>query len=79
MEMKGVKAIIFDSGRTLNVPRTGHWFITPNFFNIIENSNFTYTEEKLDEAMGKAFDHINKILLVETEEDEFSMFKEFYK
>lgn len=79
MEMKGVKAIIFDSGRTLNVPRTGHWFITPNFFNIIENSNFTCTEEKLDEAMGKAFDHINKILLVETEEDEFSMFKEFYK
>jgi len=45
MEMKGIKAIIFDSGRTLNVPRTGQWFITPNFFNIIENSNFTCTEE----------------------------------
>ncbi len=29
--------------------------------------------------MNKACDHINKILLVKTEEDEFAMFKEFYE
>lgn len=34
--MNNVKAILFDSGRTLNVPRTGHWFITPNFMKIID-------------------------------------------
>jgi len=77
--MNNIKAILFDSGRTLNVPRTGHWFITPNFFNIINDTSFQYTEDQLSEAMNKACDHINKMLLVKTEEDEFAMFKEFYE
>jgi len=77
--MKGIKAILFDSGRTLNVPRTGHWFVTPNFINIARNSQFTYTEKQLDKAMKKASDHISKILLVKTEEQEFLMFKDFYE
>jgi len=77
--MNNIKAILFDSGRTLNAPRTGHWFITPNFFNIINDTSFQYTEEQLNEAMNKACDHINKMLLVKTEEDEFAMFKEFYE
>ncbi len=79
MNMNNIKAILFDSGRTLNVPRTGHWFITPNFFNIINDTSFQYTEDQLSEAMNKACDHISKILLVKTEEDEFAMFKEFYE
>ncbi|MGH4138765.1 HAD family hydrolase [Clostridium sp.] len=79
MEMNGIKAILFDSGRTLNIPSTGHWFITPNFKNIIANSKFIYTEKQLDNAITKACEHINKILLVESEEQEFSMFKEFYE
>lgn len=79
MNMDGVKAVLFDSGRTLNAPSTGHWFITPNFFGIIGNSKFSYTEVQLNEAMEKACEHINKILLVESEEHEFSMFKEFYE
>lgn len=29
-----VKAILFDSGRVLNKPATGHWFMTSNFFYI---------------------------------------------
>jgi len=77
--MNNIKAILFDSGRTLNVPRTGHWFITPNFFNIINDTSFQYTEDQLSEAMNKACDHISKILLVKTEEDEFAMFREFYE
>lgn len=77
--MNNVKAILFDSGRTLNVPRTGHWFITPNFMKIIDREDFTFTEENMDNAMRKACEHINKILLVKTEEEEYSMFKEFYE
>lgn len=77
--MKNVKAILFDSGRTLNVPRTGHWFITPNFIKIIEKEGFVYSDEQLDEAMQKAYDHISKILVVKTEEEEYEMFKEFYE
>lgn len=79
MEMSGIKAIIFDSGRTLNVPTTGHWFITPNFFDIVGNLKFNCTEEQLNEAMIKACEHINKILLVKTVEHEFLIFKEFYE
>lgn len=77
--MNNIKAILFDSGRTLNVPRTGYWFITPNFIKIIERSDFTCTEENVEKAINKACEHINKILLVKTEEEEFLMFKDFYK
>lgn len=77
--MNNVKAILFDSGRTLNVPRTGHWFITPNFIKIIEKSDFTCTEENMKKAINKACEHISKILLVKTEKEEFLMFKDFYK
>ena len=77
--MTNVKAILFDSGRTLNVPRTGHWFITPNFIKIIERSDFTCTEKTMEKAINKACEHISKILLVKTEEEEFLMFKDFYK
>jgi putative hydrolase of the HAD superfamily len=79
MEMNHIKAIIFDSGRTLNIPRTGHWFITPNFFNIIGKQRTACTEKQLNMAMRKAYEHINKILFVKTEEQEFLMFKDFYK
>ena len=79
MEYKNIKAILFDSGRTLNVPRTGHWFITPNFFNIVNKENFEINENELELAMEKACNHINKILTVITEEEEFLMFKEFYE
>ncbi|MFL0269428.1 HAD family hydrolase [Candidatus Clostridium radicumherbarum] len=79
MEMKGIKAILFDSGRTLNIPSTGHWFITPNFLNIISRQKFICLEIQLEVAMSKACEHINRIPFVKTEEDEFSMFKEFYE
>lgn len=79
MDMNNVEAILFDSGRTLNVPRTGHWFITPNFIHIIEKSQFSCTNEIMNKAIEKASYHINKILLVKTEEQEFIMFKEFYE
>lgn len=46
---------------------------------IIDSEDFTFTEENMDNAMRKACEHINKILLVKTEEEEYSMFKEFYE
>lgn len=79
MELNGIKAILFDSGRTLNIPSTGHWFITPNFFSIVKGLRSIYTEEQLDAAISRACEHINKIPFVKTVEDEFSMFKEFYE
>lgn len=77
--MNNIKAILFDSGRTLNVPRTGHWFITPNFMKIIQLEDLEFSENDIDTAMSTAHDHISKISLVATEEDEYVMFKEFYE
>ncbi|WP_278548898.1 HAD family hydrolase [Paraclostridium bifermentans] len=77
--MKNIKAILFDSGRTLNVPRTGDWFITPNFFKIIEKEESFYTNDEIEKALQKAYAHIEKILVVETEDQEYKMFKEFYE
>lgn len=79
MDMNNVKAILFDSGRTLNVPRTGHWFITPNFMKIIEKEEVSFSIEEIENAMEKAYKHISKILLVESEEQEYLMFKRFYE
>lgn len=31
-----IKNIIFDVGGVLANPKTGHWFITPNFWNILD-------------------------------------------
>ncbi|HEY5560951.1 MAG TPA: HAD-IA family hydrolase [Clostridiaceae bacterium] len=34
------KAILFDSGRVLNGPTTGHWYITPNSFNFVNAKKY---------------------------------------
>ena len=79
IDTKNIKAILFDSGRTLNIPRTGHWFITPKFYEIIDASKLEYKQGLLDSAMEKACNYINKIRFVKKEEEELQMFKEFYR
>ena len=34
-----IKSILFDSGMVLNRPLTGHWFISPNFLNMLIKKN----------------------------------------
>lgn len=38
--MRNVKAILFDSGKVLNEPATGNWFITPNFFEFVDRKRY---------------------------------------
>lgn len=76
---QNVKAILFDSGRTLNVPSTGHWFITPNFDTILVGSGAAADRVRLCAAMDRACDYLNGIATVSTEAEEFLMFKEFYR
>ena len=70
-----IKNIIFDNGDVLSVPKTGHWFITPNFWDILgidEKENL----ETMTEIMGKS-----KYLLTQepkTELEEYNMFRNFY-
>ena len=68
-----IKNIIFDNGGVLSIPRTGHWFITPNFFNIVEN--------KIDiNLLKEIMKRYQNTLTIEpkTEIEEYEMFTEFY-
>ena len=44
--MNNIKAILFDSGRVLNEPVTGHWFITPNFWKYVDINTFYNLDRK---------------------------------
>ena len=68
-----IKNIVFDNGGVLSVPSTGHWFITPNFFNIVNN--------KIDiESLKNAMKKYQNLLTMEpkTELEEYEMFSKFY-
>lgn len=79
MQEYDIKAILFDSGRTLNIPRTGHWFITPEFYNIVHKDKLSQNQNVIESAMREAINFIDKIKYVKTEKEEYLMFKKFYK
>lgn len=75
-----IKAILIDSGRVLNVPVTGHWFITPNFFNYVDKKSFkSISVAQKREAFNKAGQYINKQNLISNEGEEYKYFFEYYK
>jgi putative hydrolase of the HAD superfamily len=79
IDMKNIKAIIFDSGRVLNYPRTGHWFMPPNFFKYVDKNKFAALDMKLVEmAFHKAMNYLEGYPLILNEEEEFERFVEFY-
>lgn len=78
--MKGIKGILIDSGKVLNEPVRGHWFITPNFFDFIDESAFeSISENKRSEAFSKAGQYMEKQKLILTQEEEYKHFLEFYR
>lgn len=75
-----VKAILFDSGRVLNGPASGHWFITPNFFSFVDKKAFlAISNERLQRAFKLSSQYILKQSLITTEEEEYMHFLEFYR
>lgn len=75
-----IKAILIDSGKVLNGPITGHWFITPNFFYYVDKENFNSTDNsKINDAFNIAGNYISKQNLILTEEEEYKHFLEYYK
>lgn len=75
-----VKAILFDSGHTLNYPRTGNWFIPPNFFRYVDKSKFKLLDSrKIEEVFSKAVqDLLQKRHSVSDVDAELERFSEFY-
>lgn len=69
-----VKNIIFDIGGVLAKPKSGYWFITPNFWNIVNKDLLNIEELKVS---------LKKYLYLQTqkpkiEKDEFEMFSNYY-
>lgn len=78
--MRQLKAILFDSGRVLNSPKTGHWFIPPQFFHIVDRDTFmALPRENVEAAFWKAQLCERNTPLVLTEEDEYRLFIEYYQ
>lgn len=69
-----IKNIIFDIGGVLANPKSGHWFITPNFWNIVDKKLVNEDELKI---------HLKKYLYLQTQEPknevkEHEMFSNYY-
>lgn len=75
-----IKAILFDSGRVLNYPITGHWFISPNFFKFVNEEKFKSLDSKArNNAFHKAGSYISEQNLIKDEDEELYHFIEFYR
>lgn len=82
--MKGkkanIKAVLFDSGRVLNQSRSGHWFISPRFFEYVDYKKYNaINNKKIKVAFNKAGQYINAQNSIQTKEDEYAHFKRYYE
>ena len=68
------KYLILDFGLVLGEPKTGNWFITPNFYEIIGKNKIDL--KRLNVLFNKYNENISKKII--TKEEEYKAFKEFY-
>lgn len=74
-----IKAILFDSGRVLNHPRTGHWFIPPNFYEYMDKSLFEKQgPDVLQKVIEGCLQRLDEKAYVLTEQEEYELFVDFY-
>lgn len=79
IDTKNIKAILFDSGRVLNRPRTGHWFMPPNFFKYVDKNKFEALDINLiEKVFYKGDKYFHKHPLILTEIEELEHFVELY-
>lgn len=69
-----IKYIVLDFGKVLAGPYTGEWFITPNFFKIIDKH---INKEDVKNAISKYNYMVGEKCI--TEEEEFQVFLKFYR
>jgi putative hydrolase of the HAD superfamily len=77
--MGNIKGLLIDSGRVLNFAATRDWSYSPNFFKIVSKDKINnISKDKRDEAFRKAWSYINNITLMQTIEEEWKHFLEFF-
>lgn len=77
-----IRTILLDYGRVLAYPRTGNWFIPPNFYRILGPSNILkciLRRKELLDAYSKATKYLDDNHILHTEEEELAQFTVFYK
>ncbi len=75
-----LKAILFDSGRVLNYPRTGNWYLPPNFFRYVDRELFqSLDQNRLEEAFRIGHQYNVRHHLARTESEEWEHFIAFYQ
>lgn len=72
--MTNIKNIIFDVGGVLADPKSGNWFITNNFYNIVDKKYINETILKLS-LRNNLYMHTQE---PKTEEEEYKMFSDYY-
>lgn len=78
-ELKHIKAILFDSGRVLNHPRSGHWFISPKFYSFVNKERFELiAQDQIEGAFHKALQYMDENPLILSETEEYRHFIQFY-
>ena len=80
IKLKNIKAVLFDSGRVLNGPVTGHWFITPGFWKYVNKTAFdSIAKAKVASAFAEADKYIVAQKNMTTKEEEYQHFIRFYE
>lgn len=80
MKKDNIKAILFDSGRVLNKPATGNWFMTPKFFEYVDEEKYRKVDsKKITQAFREAGKYIDAQKIILTKEEEYKHFVEFFK
>lgn len=74
-----IKALLIDSGRVLNGPASGHWFISPKFYTYVDRKTFqSISSSKRQNAFYHASQYISQQPLIQNEEEEYTHFVHFY-
>lgn len=80
MQFDNIEALLFDSGRVLNIPQSGHWFIAPRFFDYVDRATFnSINPEKITMGFVKATSYINSVPNIVTIKEELEHFQNFYR
>ncbi len=74
-----IKGILFDAGDTLVKPKSGHWFVPPNFDSILEDHGAASPDSsEVHAALGRAGRYLSDNHSIQTMEEEFDQFVIYY-
>lgn len=75
-----IKGVLLDSGRVLNYSASGHWFITPNFFDYVDKDTFDrLPKRQVRDAFLLGLSYVDKQNVILTKEEEFKHFIKCYE